>query len=313
MESLRMHHVVVLMGGTSKEREVSLATGHAVMKACETLGFRDVIAFDPGREPLESLLPLRPFIAFNALHGKLGEDGCIQGFMEVLGIPFTGPSLLACALSMDKWLTKKILTASGIPSPKAAFIQPWDEMNSGVVLKDAGQSFPLVVKPNKEGSSLGVTIVRNETELYSGIETARGFGDGVLIEEFIEGAEVQTAILNGRVLGSVEIRALGGFYDYRAKYTPGGAVHILPPKLEPEVLQNAERIALETHRALGLDPLSRIDLRVHPHRGAFVLEANALPGMTPTSLVPEIAQHAQVSFGRLILSLIQHALKRSRG
>jgi D-alanine-D-alanine ligase len=206
MESLRRFCVVVLMGGVSKEREVSIDTGRAVMKACQTLGFQDVLAFDPGREPLEPLFALRPFVAFNALHGKLGEDGCIQGFMEVLGVPLTGPPLSACALSMDKWLTKKILKASGIPVPQAVFVEQGDGINPGDVLKGSGLSFPLVVKPNQEGSSLGVTIVRSEAELHSGIEMARGFGGGVLIEEFIEGAEVQTAVLYGRVLASVEIR-----------------------------------------------------------------------------------------------------------
>lgn len=312
MESLTGFRVVVLMGGTSKEREVSLATGRAVMEACETMGFRKVVAFDPGMEPLESLMALRPFIAFNALHGKLGEDGCIQGFMEVLGMPLTGPSLLPCALSMDKWLTKKILRASGLPVPKAVFIDTEEGTDLITALNGEGLGFPLVVKPNQEGSSLGIRIVKSESELRSGLKRALGFGGGVLIEEFIDGAEVQTAVLDGKVIGSIEIRAIGEFYDYYAKYTPGGSEHILPPSIDPSALNDAEQIALKTHRALDLDPLSRIDLRVHPQRGAFVLEANALPGMTPTSLVPEIARHAGISFDQLILTLIQHALKRSR-
>lgn len=310
MEGLGDVRVVVLMGGQSKEREVSIATGKAVIEACQSLGAKDVVAFDPAADPLEYLIKLKPFVAFNALHGRFGEDGCMQGLLEVLNVPYTGPRLLACALSMNKWLTKKVLLANGLPVPRAVHLATGREEGLRGVLQEAALEFPLVVKPNEEGSSLGVTIANASSELQGGLDLAKAYGGGVLIEEYIEGAEVQVAVLEGRVLGSIEILPEGGFYDYRAKYTPGASRHLIPPRIEPEPLQEAERIALKTHEALCLEPLSRIDLRVHPRKGAYVLEANALPGMTPTSLVPEIARYAGISFVRLVWMLVQNAVNR---
>lgn len=311
MEGLGGIRVVVFMGGQSKEREVSISTGQAVIEACRSLGAKELVTFDPAADPLERLICLRPFVAFNALHGRLGEDGCMQGFLEVLNVPYTGPGLLACALSMNKWLTKKVLLANGLPVPRAVYLATGQGEDLRGVLQVAELGFPLVVKPNEEGSSLGITLARAEPELQGGLDMARAFGGGVLIEEYIEGAEVQVAVLEGKVLGSIEILPEGGFYDYRAKYTPGASRHVIPPKIEPSILQEVERVALETHKALCLEPLSRVDIRVHPKNGPFILEANALPGMTPTSLVPEIARYAGISFVQLVWLLIRNALKRS--
>ena len=302
--------LAIILGGKSAERDVSIMTGMAVYEVLERTGLFFIKKFDPKLDPLQKLIDFDPFVVFNALHGRYGEDGYMQGFLEVLGIPYTGAGVLGCALSMNKWTTKKILMAYGYPVPKALYITKNTNFDLTKAIKEHGIGFPAIVKPNDEGSSVRVSLVSSNVELLKGVENVFTYGKDALIEEFIEGKEVQVAILGNRNLGSVEIIPDNAFYDYEAKYMPGKSKHLIPPRIDRGILEVIEDLAKKTHRALDLYPLSRIDFKIHPENGPFILEANALPGLTKTSLVPEIARHAGISFEKLSVLLIEYALNK---
>jgi D-alanine-D-alanine ligase len=296
-------HVAVLMGGWSAEREVSLVSGRAVSQALVQLGYR-VTPIDVGRDIASVLSELRPDVAFNALHGRFGEDGCIQGILEVLEIPYTHSGVLASALAMDKPRARTIFQSVDIPCAEGRVVHR-DELLRGDVLEP-----PYVVKPTNEGSSVGVRIVFEGANL----PPASGdwmFGEYVLVERYIPGREIQVAVMMDRPLGAIEIRPKRGFYDYEAKYTDGKADHLMPAPLPPDAYEESLDLALRAHRTVGCRGVTRADLRYDDTTGGrgrfYMLEINTQPGMTPLSLVPEIAAHSGFSFGDVVRFLVEDA------
>lgn len=294
-------HVAVVKGGWSAEREVSLTSGAAVEKALLELGYR-VNAIDVGHDIAEVLKQVKPDVVFNALHGRFGEDGCIQGILEVLEIPYTHSGVLASALAMDKPMAKKVFESVGLRCAEGGVFHK-HAMIAGDPMKR-----PYVVKPLNEGSSVGVTIVQ-EGEDFSFSEENWTFGEYVLVEKFIPGREVQVAVLDDKALGAIEIRPKGRFYDYEAKYTDGGAEHLMPAPLPKHRYDEVCDLALRAHRALGCRGLSRSDFRYYEGGDDqfYILELNNQPGMTPLSLSPEIAAHAGIPFNQLIEHLVRGA------
>lgn len=300
-------HVAVLMGGLSAEREVSLRSGAACARALEAEGFK-VTALDVGRDVAQKLEALRPDAALNALHGRYGEDGVIQGVLEMLAIPYTHSGVLASALAMQKDRAKDVLRAAGVPVAEGVTVSRFEAAKAHVMAP------PYVVKPLGEGSSFGVIIVRAD-QAHPPQELTRedwAFGDLVLVERFVAGRELTCAVIGDKAYGVTEIRAAdGGWYDYDAKYSAGGSIHILPANLKEFVYQNVQEFALVAHQALGCRGVSRTDFRYDDTPGGtgelVVLEVNSQPGMTETSLVPEIAAHAGISFGELVRWMVEDA------
>jgi D-alanine-D-alanine ligase len=299
-------HVAVLMGGWSAEREVSLVSGRAVAKALRQEGY-SVTEIDAGRDVAQTLAALepRPDAVFNALHGRYGEDGWVQGVLNVLGLPYTHSGLLASALAMNKPVAKRLFGEAGIPCPEGTVV----DLETAV----AGRAMapPFVVKPVNEGSSVGVSIVLEEDN-YPGINADDWrFGDQVLVERFIPGREITVAVMGERALGALEIRPKNGFYNYTAKYTEGKADHVMPAPLAADAYDEALRLAFLAHQTLGCRGVSRADLRYDDTAGEpgrlYVLEVNTQPGMTPLSLVPEIAAHAGIEFGELVGWMVEEA------
>jgi D-alanine-D-alanine ligase len=303
---MAMKHVAVLMGGWSAEREVSLRSGKACAEALEARGYRTT-RIDVGRDIASVLQTLRPDAALNMLHGRPGEDGTIQGILETVGVPYTHSGVLASALAMQKDLAKVVLAAAGIPVPEGHVMSRLEAAKEHVL------PTPYVIKPINEGSSVGVFIVaeghdRPPQELY---RDDWPFGDQVLVERYIPGKELTCAVVGDEALGVIEIVPAVAFYDYEAKYAPGGSRHLLPAPILPNVYQETRRLALAAHQALGCRGVSRADFRyddrVEGTGGLICLEVNTQPGMTETSLVPELAAHAGTSFGELVRWMVEDA------
>jgi D-alanine-D-alanine ligase len=298
--------VVVLMGGYSAEREVSLSSGRECAKALADCGYRVRVA-DVERDlrALLRALEPRPDVVFNALHGSGGEDGTVQGVLEMLRIPYTHSGVLASALAMHKPTAKMLFRAAGLPVAEGLVARP-EELAEADPLPA-----PFVVKPTDQGSSVGVRIVRQNDNSWREEVKAWRFGPELLIERFIPGRELTVAILGDRALGVCEIEPAGSFYDYEAKYAAGGSVHRTPAPIPSKVYEAALDIALRAHRALGCRGVSRADLRYDdtPDGGGhlYLLEVNTQPGMTPTSLVPDIARHAGIGFDELVAWLVERA------
>src|SRR5215216_1540129 len=300
-------HVAILMGGWSAEREVSLATGRACCHALEGQDYK-VTPIDVQPDIARVLQATAPDVAFNALHGRVGEDGTIQGLLEVLRIPYTHSGVLASALAMQKDRSKIIMNAAGVPVPEGMVVNRLDAAKSHVLPP------PYVIKPVSEGSSVGVIIVR-EDRTHPPQELLRDdgpFGEQVLVETYIPGRELTCAVMGGKALDVIEIKpATGVFYDYDAKYAKGGSIHVLPAEISPNIYQQVQELALTAHQALGCRGVSRADLRYDDTPGGtgdlVVLEVNTQPGMTETSLVPEIAAHAGFSFGELVRWMVEDA------
>ncbi len=293
----------VLMGGLSAERDVSLKSGGAVHKALVTQGF-DAVAIDVGRDLADVLKREGVEAAFIALHGRYGEDGCVQGLLELLQIPYTGSGVLASALAMHKLYSKQAFAASGIlTAPFRCF-----RRGETVRLPELPFGMPLVVKPVQEGSSVGVSIVKEESQLEAALQLAFNHDEEILVEQYIKGQEVQVGILNDRPIGAIEIVPKNEFYDFEAKYTDGMAEHIFPARLEAALYEKAQQVGLAAHRALGCKGYSRVDLLVTTTGDCYVLEVNTLPGMTALSLLPEIAaKGAGLPFEALVADIIASA------
>ncbi|HUO21863.1 MAG TPA: D-alanine--D-alanine ligase [Caulobacteraceae bacterium] len=300
-------HIAVLMGGLSSERDVSLVSGAACADALARLGAR-VERVDAGRDVAQVLARLRPDLAFNALHGAWGEDGCIQGVLETLALPYTHSGVLASALAMDKHKAKAVLTAAGVLTPGGGLFNRFEAAKRHVMAP------PYVVKPNAEGSSVGVFLVFDGAnsppqELASPSWT---FGEEVLIEPYIPGRELAVAVMGERALTVTEIVPSTGFYDYEAKYTEGGSRHVLPAPMPQGAFERALRQAELAHAALGCRGLTRSDFRYDEFNDLLVLlEVNTQPGMTPMSLAPEQAAHEGLSFDDLVLWIVEEADGRS--
>ena len=298
--------VVVLMGGWSPERDVSLSSGRECAKALADRGYK-VRVIDVGRDlpaMLRALDP-RPDVIFNALHGIGGEDGTIQGVFEMLGIPYTHSGVLASSLAMHKPTAKAIFRAAGLPVVDGVVARPQE-----LAERDPLPA-PFVVKPTNQGSSVGVRIVRVNDNSWREEVTGWSFGNEVLVERFIPGRELTVAIMGDRALGVCEIVPRGSFYDYTAKYAVGGSHHLTPAPIPSGIYKNALDIALCAHRALGCRGVSRADLRyddtVEYPGELYLLEMNTQPGMTPTSLVPDIARYLGISFDDLVVWILENA------
>ncbi len=294
-------HVAVLMGGWSAEREVSLVSGAAVSKSLGEAGLR-VTPIDVQRDMgvLMTRLYPRPDVVFNALHGRFGEDGCVQGVLDILDIPYTHSGLLASALAMDKPMAKRLFADAGIPVADHK-IASRDEIMSGDVIDR-----PYVVKPLNEGSSVGVHIVNEGDNEPLFNDAGWPYGERVMVEKFIPGRELTVSVMGGKALGVTEIKTGREFYDYEAKYEDGGSRHVIPAEIEPGAADEAMRFAVLAHQTLGCRGVSRADFR-YDGNDLYLLEINTQPGMTPTSLVPEQAAHANISFQELVVWMVDNA------
>ncbi len=293
-----MKHIAVLMGGWSAEREVSLKSGAACAKALRELGYK-VSEIDVGRDVAEVLVRLKPDVAFNALHGTFGEDGGMQGVLEMLQIPYTHSGVLASSVAMDKPMAKMIFEAAGLRCPKGKVI-PRSAMLGGDPM-----TRPYVAKPACEGSSVGVHIMLPDDKRTLA-EVVQENAEEWLIEEYIPGREITVAVLNNKPLGVTEIRPKSGFYDYENKYTDGKTEHLCPAPLAKERYDEVMLLALRAHLALGCRGLTRADFRFDD-KEFYLLEVNTQPGMTALSLSPEIAVHAGISFNELVRLLVEDA------
>jgi len=292
VEELAAKKIGVLMGGLSAEREVSLKSGAAVLSALQSRGYR-AVGIDVGRDLPEKLVSDGIEAAFIALHGRFGEDGSIQGLLELMGIPYTGSGVLASALAMNKVFSKVVFRSAGLT------IAPHQVLRQGEKL-ELSFALPVVVKPSQEGSSVGVSIVHDLGLMDAALTEAFDYDSEILVERFIDGREVQVGILDGRALGAIEIVPKGEFYDFEAKYTPGMADHILPARLPAASYAEVLRAGELAHAALGCQSYSRVDFLVTSVGECYILEVNTLPGMTDLSLLPEIARGAGIEFPELI-------------
>ena len=302
-----MKHVAVLMGGWSAERPVSLNSGRQCADALEASGYR-VTRVDVDRSIADTLARLKPDVAFNALHGRYGEDGIMQGILEMLRIPYTHSGVLASALAMRKDRAKELFRAAGIPVAEGVTVE------RSVAAKSHVLPPPYVIKPVDEGSSVGVLIVREGANAPPQELTNKDWpcGGEVLVERFVAGRELTCAVIGEKAYDVIEIRAAdGGWYDYNAKYAKGGSIHVLPANLKGNIYQNVQELAFVAHKTLGCRGVSRTDFRYDDSPGGtgelVVLEVNTQPGMTETSLVPELAAFAGLQFGELVRWMVEDA------
>lgn len=305
-------HVAVLMGGWSSEREVSLMSGAGVADALEGLGHR-VTRIDMDRDVAARLTEAAPDLVFNALHGTPGEDGSVQGMLDLMGLRYTHSGLATSVIAIDKQLTKQALVPHGVPMPGGRIVRSADLFERDPLPR------PYVLKPVNEGSSVGVAIVTDEGNYGQPIARSTpgpwAEFDELLAEPFIRGRELTTAVLGDRALGVTELKPNNGFYDYQAKYTDGLTEHVCPAQILDEVADACQRIAVEAHRLLGCKGASRADFRWDDERGVeglFLLEVNTQPGMTPFSLVPEQARHAGMSYPELVQWIVDEAMRETR-
>lgn len=311
-KEIRKKRIGVLLGGLSAEREVSLRSGKAVCKALKSIGCH-VVAIDAKGDFYAKLKEEKIEQVFIALHGGHGENGALQGMLEIMGIPYTGSGVLASSLAMDKVASKKIFLYHQIPVPPFSIIER-SAVSSQRSVKNASRitnyelrgklGLPIVVKPSTEGSSVGVEIVKDARSYQKALKKAFAYGDIVLVEKYIKGQEVQIAILDDKVLGGVEVRPSDEFYSYKAKYTAGLTQYIFPPELDKKTYRKAERAALAAHQALGCSGATRVDLIIDRSNNPYVLEVNTIPGMTETSLLPKIAKNAGLEFPELIRRIL---------
>ena len=305
MTNSSFKRVAVLLGGRSAEREVSLSSGAGCAKALREEGF-DVVEIDPGENPAAQLLDAKVDCVFNALHGRWGEDGCIQGLLELLRIPYTHSGVLASSLAMHKQRTKDIYREAGVPVVRS-IVADRREAGAQHLMEP-----PYVIKPVNEGSSVGVYIIRKgDNRPPSELTRAEwNLTDAMMVEEYVPGRELTVAVMGDRALGVTEITTNLEFYDYEAKYSAGGSVHVLPAKIPQSVEDEAKRLAVLAHRALGCRGVTRTDFRYDDSNGKHrlvALETNTQPGMTPTSLVPEQAAYNGMSYAKLCRWIVEDA------
>jgi len=298
----------VLMGGLSSEREVSLASGTAVLKALVDRGY-DAVAIDVGRDAGEQIRKAGIEAAFNALHGKFGEDGAIQGLLEIMGISCTGSGILASAMGMNKIVSKTLFRAYGLSVGPFMVVSRGDREALTTAEKEVG--YPLVVKPSSEGSSVGVSIVNGIEQFEPAVKLAFQYDPEIIVEKYIKGMEVQVGILGERSLGAIEIVPKDVFYSYKAKYEKGGSEHFFPARIPEEVYRRTLDAGLLAHRSLGCRGYSRVDFIIGHDGVPYILEVNTLPGMTATSLLPEIAQGAGIPFPSLVEEILRLSIKKS--
>ena len=289
--------VGVLMGGLSREREISLKTGKAILKALSEKGY-NAQPIDVGYDIAETLARDKIECAFLALHGRFGEDGTIQGMLELMRIPYTGSDILASAMAMHKIVAKKFFLCEKIPTPSFEVFQREESEKDPV--RGTSLPLPVVVKPAREGSTIGVSIVRKEEEFLSALKTAGKYDKEILVEEFMKGKEITVGILDQLPLPVIEIVPKNGFYDYHAKYTKGETQYILPARISREKYLYAQEVSLKAYQALGCSGCARVDVMTDEDENPFVIDVNTMPGMTETSLLPKAASYAGIAFEDLV-------------
>ncbi len=291
--------VGVIFGGVSKEREISIKTGKAIVNALRELGY-NVVEIEANEDIVKRILESNIDVAFIALHGRLGEDGTVQGLLELLRIPYTGSSCLASAIGMDKIITKKIWISEGIKTP------PFQVLNNPAEIRKI--DFPIVVKPPCEGSTIGINIVRSEEEYKSALEEAFNLGNKVLLEKYIKGNEYTVSILDGKAYTPIEIKPASGFYDYRSKYTKGATEYIIPPNCSKEKQLLMMEEAIKAYNAIGCSGAARVDFIMNLEDDLpYALEINTIPGMTETSLLPKAMAYHGIDFKSLVEKIIKSA------
>ena len=308
MNRVGPRRVGVIMGGSSGEREVSLRSGNAVAAALESRGHQ-VVRVELTSEASMTAAAIQSAgidVAFLALHGRHGEDGCVQGLLELLGVPYTGSSVLSSALAMDKLKAKELFRLHNVPTPPYYMVTAEDDLGD-LETTHGSFGFPVIVKPRGEGSSLGVRKADNIAELAQSIELALELDEVAIVERFIDGIEINVGILHGRPLGAIEIVPKSGIYDYEAKYTPGMTEYFMPARISATRYRGVLNLADRAARALGCTGPCRVDLLVTRGENEYVLEVNTLPGMTETSLLPKIASAAGYDFGMLCESILEGA------
>lgn len=301
-DELKTKKIAVLMGGLSAEREISLRTGRAVLAALQESGY-PATGIDVGRDLPARLEEEKIEVAFIALHGRFGEDGTVQGLLEMLGIPYTGSGVMASAIAMDKVTTKKILLYHELPTPAFEVFCRGDDSEMFISRR---RHFPLVVKPAREGSTIGVSVVHGADELRAGIDSALIHDGMVLVEDFIKGLEVTVGVLDGVALPVIQVVPKGGFYDFQAKYTAGQTEYLVPAPLDGALYERLQQVAVAAFRAIGCAGAARVDFMVR-EREFFCLEVNTIPGMTETSLLPKAARQSGVSFAELVQRILEGA------
>ena len=304
----------VLMGGHSSEREVSLRTGQAVHQSLLRLGY-DAVAIDVGPNLYRDLTDHGVRVAFLALHGPGGEDGTIQGFLELIGLPYTGSGVRASAVGMHKVVTKTVAASQGVPVPGGLVVPRGTRMSLAAALKAGKLTLPVVVKPPSQGSTIGVTIVRKPRQWKAALDLAHRYESEAMVEAYIPGHEVTVSILGGlhgpTVLPAVEIVAPDGFYDFSAKYQKGKTQYLCPAPLPAAVAKQIAELGRRTYHAVGCEGAARVDFRITPRGKPYMLEINTVPGMTETSLLPMAAGRAGLTYDALVERILQSALDRA--
>jgi len=302
IEQFREKRIGVIMGGTSMEREVSLKSGEAILKALKNLGYKAETVV-VGKDALNEITEKKIDVAFLALHGGWGEDGRIQAVLEFMKIPYTGSGVVASALAMNKPKAKAVFIQSGIPTPKYC-----PAISEEFVFEEMKFDLPLVVKPSSEGSTVGVSIVRKREEFKAALEKAKQYDDLPMVEEYIAGQELTCGVLDNEPLEVVEVVPRSGFYDYKAKYQPGQSEYKVPAPISKEVRERIQELSKKAYDSLHCKGGARVDFRLHPERGAFVLEINTIPGMTERSLLPMSAKAVGIGFEELVERILKSAL-----
>lgn len=307
--------IMVFLGSNSSEREVSLRSGRAVSEALNRLGYI-VSTYDVQHEPLHKILEFQPDLVFLALHGKYGEDGTVQGMLELLGIPYTGSGPAASAICMNKIICKKLLAYENIPTPDFKVFNREEDSDTlqdltDEILRTFG--LPVVIKASKQGSSIGTYIVKEETDIKKSLQEAFTYDEEIFVEKFIKGTEITVSVLGNKdleVLPIIEITSKNPFYDYDSKYTPGMCEHIIPARIEKSLQETVKQISKHTYKTMGCRGVSRIDFMIDEKGNPYVLEVNTIPGFTQMSLVPDSARAAGMSFDDLVQRIVQLALEK---
>jgi len=299
-EELKKKRIGVLMGGPSPERKISLKTGKAVLKGLLAKGYQ-ALGIEVDRSLATSLLKKKIEVAFVALHGPWGEDGSMQGLLEMLGIPYTGSGVLSSALAMNKVMAKKIFHYHNLPTPKFQVINYEDSLSEVTI------NPPLVVKPASGGSTIGTTIVKSKKEIEEALKKAAEYDQEILVEKYIEGRDITVGILDGKHLPVIEIVPKSGFYDYEAKYVPGKSEYIVPARLPSEITKKANKLGEAAYRVLKCSGAARVDFRLDKKGRLLILEVNTIPGLTETSLLPMAAVEAGIDFPTLIERILLSA------
>ena len=301
---LKNKKIGVLYGGLSSEREISIKSGKAVLSALKRLKLK-AVGIDATRDVAEKIKKANIDIAYVILHGPMGEDGTIQGMLEIMGIPYTCSGVFASALSMDKDISKKLFRCNGIPTPDWTVIKQFEPFREI-------KKYPVVVKPVSQGSALGLTIVKKASQFVVAAKEAFKYDNEIMVENFVSGKEITVAVLNGKALPVIEIVPKGEFYDFKSKYQKGGSRHIIPARISSRAYSNAQSYAEEIFKIFKCKTLCRVDMMIDKSNKIWVLENNTIPGMTATSLVPDASKAVGYDFNNLVLKIVESALYDSK-